>query len=96
MGLIAAWLRLVVPSKRLRECRTAGTLEWKSHKDSCAAPQACAAHTMTAVGRHGVYVFGGEGRKLSNAVHALDPETLAWSKVNTLGVSPTLCFTPHS
>ena len=45
---------------------------------------------MTSVGRHGIYVFGGEGRKLSNSVHALDPDTLTWARVNLLGVRPLL------
>ena len=45
---------------------------------------------MTSVGRHGIYVFGGEGRKLSNSVHALDPTTLTWARVNLLGVSNLL------
>ena len=42
---------------------------------------------MTHVGQHGIYTFGGEGRRLSNWVYVLDPDTYKWRQVNTLGVS---------
>lgn len=66
-------------------------MQWKAHKDSACAPPSCSSHTMTSVGRHGIYTFGGEGRKLSNWVYCLDPDTAKWSQVNTLGVR-SLCF----
>lgn len=69
-------------------CMQSGTYEWKSHKESATAPPACSSHTMTAVGQYGIYTFGGEGRRLSNWVFSLDPDTFRWSPVNTLGVSP--------
>ena len=43
-------------------------------------------HTFTAVGRHGAYCFGGQGKRTFNSVHSLDPVTLAWEEVKTLGV----------
>lgn len=47
---------------------------------------------MTHVGQYGIYTFGGEGRRLSNWVYALDPDTYKWRQVNTLGVSSTSLF----
>ncbi len=65
----------------------AGSMKWTTHKESSAAPPACSSHSMTNVGQHGIYSFGGEGRRLSNWVYALDPDTCKWRQVNTLGVS---------
>lgn len=64
------------------------SLQWKAHKESASAPPACSSHTMTHVGQHGIYTFGGEGRKLSNWVYCLDPDSANWSRVNTLGAPP--------
>ena len=68
----------------------AGTLEWQRQKEPPGGPPALANHTFTAVGQHGAYCFGGQGKRTFNSVHKLDPVTLAWEEVKTLGVG--LCI----
>ena len=42
---------------------------------------------MNEVGRHGIFLFGGQSKRLSNAVYRCDPSTLAWSVMDTVGVN---------
>ena len=49
---------------------------------------------MNEVGRHGIFLFGGQSKRLSNAVHRCDPSTLAWSVMDTVGVRIFLALQP--
>ena len=59
---------------------------WQACKAGSTAPPALAAHTLTAVGQHGIFCFGGQGKRVYNAVHKLDPSTCRWELVKTIGV----------
>ncbi len=72
-----------------------GTLEWQRQKEPPGAPPALANHTFTAVGQHGAYCFGGQGKRTFNSVHKLDPVTLAWEEVKTLGVGLSMHYCLH-
>ncbi len=52
-------------------------------------PPALVAHTLTAVGQHGILCFGGQGKKVYNTVHKLDPVTCLWAPFKTIGVRST-------
>ena len=64
----------------------ADSKSWEVCKAGSTAPPALAAHTLTAVGQHGIFCFGGQGKRVYNAVHKLDPSTCRWELVKTIGV----------
>lgn len=76
---------------------TAEQKTWKCPKKTPSDPPGLLHATMTEVGQHGIFLFGGQGKRLSNAVYKCDPGTLAWSTVDTAGVrgcdSPS-CLSP--
>ncbi len=59
---------------------------WKCPKKSPTDPPGLFGHTLTAVGQYGIYLFGGQGKKPSDAVYSLDPDTVTWALVDTKGV----------
>jgi hypothetical protein len=64
----------------------ADTLAWRAHKEQSSTPPAAAGLTLTAAGARGLYAFGGQGKKCTNLVHRLNPESAAWSAVAVSGV----------
>ncbi|BDA44522.1 Acyl-CoA-binding domain-containing protein 4 [Coccomyxa sp. Obi] len=68
---------------------------WKCPKKSPTDPPGLFGHTLTSVGQHGIYLFGGQGKKPSNAVYSLDPDTITWAHVDTKGERPD-CRQGHS
>ncbi len=74
----------------------AESMTWQRCKDGSTTPPALAAHTLTAVGQHGILCFGGQGKRVYNAVHKLDPASCLWGQFKTIGVSHA-CFLmfPH-
>ena len=68
-------------------CARAEHTTWKCPKKGADDPPALAGHSLTAVGQHGIYLFGGSGGKRPSAeTYCCDPDTLAWRRVDTMGV----------
>ena len=66
-------------------------MTWKCPKKGADDPPALAGHSLTAVGQHGIYLFGGSGGKRPSAdTYCCDPDTLTWRRVDTMGVRPDL------
>lgn len=59
---------------------------WKCPKKAASDPPGLLHATMTEVGRHGIFLFGGQSKRVTNAVHKCDPSTVTWSIVDTAGV----------
>ena len=64
-------------------------MKWQACGDGNTKPPALTAHTLTAVGQYGILCFGGQGKKIYNAVHKLDPTTCVWLPFKSIGVSGT-------
>ena len=60
---------------------------WKCPKKTASDPPGLLHATMNEVGRHGIFLFGGQSKRLSNAVYRCDPSTMAWSVIDTVGVN---------
>ena len=65
-------------------------MRWHLEPDNPEAPPAVVGHTMTVAGERGIYVFGGQGKKASAALHRLDPTTRAWHAVSVAKVTRLL------
>lgn len=61
-------------------------MSWRRCQNGSTTPPALAAHTLTAVGQHGILCFGGHGKKVYNTVHKLDHTTCLWEQFKTIGV----------
>ncbi|CAK0737604.1 hypothetical protein CVIRNUC_000940 [Coccomyxa viridis] len=61
---------------------------WKCPKKAASDPPGLLHATMTEVGRHGIFLFGGQSKRVTNAVHKCDPSTVTWSIVDTAGDAP--------
>jgi hypothetical protein len=59
---------------------------WKCPKKTADDPPGLLHATMTEVGQHGILMFGGQSKRLSNVVYKCDPSALIWSIVDTAGV----------
>lgn len=70
------------------DCAICGaeTMSWQQIENGNTTPPALAAHTLTAVGQHGILCFGGHGKKVYNTVHKLDPTTCLWQQFKAIGV----------
>ena len=60
--------------------------KWKCPKKAASDPPGLLHATMTEVGRHGIFLFGGQSKRVTNAVYKCDPSTITWSVVDTAGV----------
>ena len=67
-------------------CCYAESMSWQRCQNGSTTPPALAAHTLTAVGQHGILCFGGHGKKVYNTVHKLDHTTCLWQQFKTIGV----------
>ena len=72
----------------------AESMVWRCLKELPNSPPACAGHTMTTAGRHGVLAFGGAGKHCSGALHCFHARTLTWQALAASGVRPTPAHTP--
>ena len=70
----------------------ADSMSWQSWSEGSIKAPALTAHTLTAVGQHGILCFGGQGKKTYNAVHKLDPATCLWSQFKTIGVRASVPY----
>ena len=64
----------------------AGLKTWKCPKKAASDPPGLLHATMTEVGRPGIFLFGGQSKRVTNAVYKCDPSTITWSIVDTAGV----------
>ena len=67
---------------------------WKCPKKAPSDPPGLLHATMTEVGRHGIFLFGGQSKRVTNAVYKCDPSTITWSIVDTAGVRAHICIPP--
>ena len=73
----------------------AESMVWRCLKELPGSPPACAGHTMTGAGRHGVLAFGGAGKHCSGALHRFHPRALTWEPLAATGVRPALLSDPR-
>lgn len=73
----------------------AESLVWRCLKELPNSPPACAGHTLTGAGRHGVLAFGGAGKHCSGALHRFHPRALTWEPLAATGVRPNLLRNPR-
>ena len=59
---------------------------WKCPRKTAKDPPGLLHATMTEVGQHGIFMFGGQSKRLSNVVYKCDPSAWTWSIVDTAGV----------